>query len=77
MPAWAEFRAPREVALRYITRSTIAAGIRFLSPEELKEVLAMPRQGLSPTERHDSRARDRAIYESIKAKLEPSVKGKL
>jgi hypothetical protein len=37
----------------------------------------MPRQGLSPTDCHDSQARARAIYESIKAKLEPSFKGKI
>jgi hypothetical protein len=37
----------------------------------------MPRQGLSPTERHDSRVRARAIYERIKGKLEPSFKGKI
>jgi hypothetical protein len=37
----------------------------------------MPRQGFSPTDRHDSRARARAIYESIKAKLEPNFKGKI
>lgn len=37
----------------------------------------MPRQGLSPTERHDSRARSRAIYERIEATLEPSFKGNI
>lgn len=37
----------------------------------------MPRQGFSPIDRRDSRARARAIYEGIKAKLEPSFKGKI
>jgi hypothetical protein len=34
-------------------------------------------QRLSPTERHDSRARAKAIYETIKGKLDASLKGKV
>jgi hypothetical protein len=37
----------------------------------------MPGEGLSPTERHDSRARAKVIYDSIKGKLESSFKGKI
>jgi hypothetical protein len=37
----------------------------------------MPSQGLSPPEHHDSRARAKVIYDSIKGKLESSFKGKL
>jgi clan AA aspartic protease len=37
----------------------------------------MPGQGLSPTERHDSRARARVIYDGIKGRLDPSFKGKI
>jgi len=37
----------------------------------------MPRQRLSPPDRHDSRARARAIYVRIKGKLEPRVKGNI
>jgi hypothetical protein len=37
----------------------------------------MPRQRLSPPDRHDSRARARAIYARIKGKLEPRVKGNI
>jgi hypothetical protein len=47
------------------------------APEDLKGVLALRRQGLSPTERHDSRARARSIYESLKATLAPSFRGKI
>ena len=34
-------------------------------------------QSLSPTERHDLRARARTIYETIRGTLEPSLKGKI
>ncbi len=37
----------------------------------------MHNQSLSPTERHDLRARARAIYEAIRANLESSLKGKI
>jgi hypothetical protein len=37
----------------------------------------MPRPGLSSTERHDARARARAIYEAIKDELESGFKGKI
>lgn len=37
----------------------------------------MQPQKLSPTERHDLRARARTIYEAIRDRLEPSLKGKI
>jgi hypothetical protein len=37
----------------------------------------MPYPHLSPAERHTSRARAKAIYESVKGKLEPNFKGKI
>ena len=37
----------------------------------------MQNHSSSPTERHELRTRARAIYESIRGSLEPSLKGKI
>lgn len=46
-------------------------------PGEQRGALAVPGQGFSPAERHDSRVHARVIYDRIQGELKPPFKGKM